>query len=161
MTTLWRSIAAQSVRPREIIVVNDASTDRTAEIARQSGAVVLDSQPLTASSPWAHWRNLWRSLETSLTRSTTPLRARIVPGFIAQHDHPILSAITMTSRIISIEDWVLPSGVEPATSTPEEYAAMDLHVHSHDGGAHGDCDICTINHVLGSGMLAGWNQRDQ
>ncbi len=43
---LLRSLAAQSVRPREIIVVNDASTDRTAEIARQSGAVVLDSLPL-------------------------------------------------------------------------------------------------------------------
>jgi len=43
---LLRSLAAQSVQPREIIVVNDASTDRTAEIARRSGAVVLDSRPL-------------------------------------------------------------------------------------------------------------------
>jgi 4,4'-diaponeurosporenoate glycosyltransferase len=34
------------VRPREVIVVNDASTDCTARLARQSGAVVLDSQSL-------------------------------------------------------------------------------------------------------------------
>ncbi len=46
LPTLLRSIAAQPMRPREIVVVNDASTDRTAEIARQSGAVVLDLQPL-------------------------------------------------------------------------------------------------------------------
>ncbi|MFO1500797.1 MAG: glycosyltransferase family 2 protein [Verrucomicrobiota bacterium] len=43
---LLRSIAAQSLRPTEIIVVNDASSDRTAAIARECGAVVLDSRPL-------------------------------------------------------------------------------------------------------------------
>ena len=32
----------------------------------------------------------------------------IVPGFIAQHDHPVLAALTMSSEILSIEDWVLP-----------------------------------------------------
>jgi len=31
----------------------------------------------------------------------------VVPGFIAQHDHPLLAALTMTSEIIAIEDWVL------------------------------------------------------
>ena len=45
----------------------------------------------------------------------------IVPGFIAQHDHPLLSGLTMKSEIIAIEDWVLPSGTVPAAKTPEEY----------------------------------------
>lgn len=45
----------------------------------------------------------------------------IVPGFIAQHDHPLLTALTMTSEIIAIEDWVLPSGVVLAATTPEDY----------------------------------------
>ena len=45
----------------------------------------------------------------------------IVPGFIAQHDHPLLSALTMTSEIIAIEDWILPSGTVPAAHSPEEY----------------------------------------
>ena len=44
--TLLRSLASQSIRPREIIVVNDASTDRTTEIAQQHGARVIHSQPL-------------------------------------------------------------------------------------------------------------------
>jgi len=46
LPALLRSIAAQSVRPHEIIVVNDASTDRTAEVAREFGARVIHSQPL-------------------------------------------------------------------------------------------------------------------
>ncbi len=45
----------------------------------------------------------------------------IVPGFIAQHDHPWLTALTMMSEIIAIEDWVLPSGTIPAAKNQEEY----------------------------------------
>lgn len=57
----------------------------------------------------------------------------IVPGFIAQHDHPLLAALTLTSEIIAIEDWVLPQGTSLAAKNHEEYlqrladaeAAMD------------------------------------
>ncbi|MFO0912567.1 MAG: amidohydrolase [Pirellulales bacterium] len=45
----------------------------------------------------------------------------VVPGFIAQHDHPMLAALTMTSTIIAIEDWVLPQGVSRAAANREEY----------------------------------------
>ena len=38
------------------------------------------------------------------TVNTTFADKVIVPGFIAQHDHPLLAALTMTSEIISIED---------------------------------------------------------
>ncbi|MBN9690589.1 MAG: hypothetical protein J0M24_10145 [Verrucomicrobia bacterium] len=47
----------------------------------------------------------------------------IVPGFIAQHDHPFLAALTMESEIISIEDWVLPSGTVKAAKNRDEYIA--------------------------------------
>lgn len=47
----------------------------------------------------------------------------LVPGFIAQHDHPLLAALTMTSEIISIEDWVLPKGTSKAAKNHEEYLA--------------------------------------
>ena len=45
----------------------------------------------------------------------------IVPGLIAQHDHPFLTALTMMSEIIAIEDWVLPSGTILAAKNMEEY----------------------------------------
>ena len=45
----------------------------------------------------------------------------IVPGLIAQHDHPLLAGLTMTSEIIAIEDWVLPAGTSKATKSRAEY----------------------------------------
>ncbi len=45
----------------------------------------------------------------------------ITPGLIAQHDHPLLSGLTMVSEIIAIEDWVLPSGIVPAAKNREDY----------------------------------------
>ncbi|MGB1128773.1 MAG: amidohydrolase family protein, partial [Haloferula sp.] len=45
----------------------------------------------------------------------------IVPGMIAQHDHPFLTALTMETEIIAIEDWDLPSGTVPAARNQEEY----------------------------------------
>lgn len=45
----------------------------------------------------------------------------IVPGFIGQHDHPLLAGLTMIAEIISIEDWVLPGGTVPAAKNRDEY----------------------------------------
>ena len=45
----------------------------------------------------------------------------IVPGFIAQHVHPFLGALSMESTIISIEDWALPSGYVKKAEGHEEY----------------------------------------
>jgi 4,4'-diaponeurosporenoate glycosyltransferase len=46
LPTLLRSLASQPVKPLEVIVVDDASTDGTAELARQLGAMVISSQPV-------------------------------------------------------------------------------------------------------------------
>ena len=46
LPALLRSINAQSVRPAEVIVVDDGSTDRTATVARELGATVIPSRPL-------------------------------------------------------------------------------------------------------------------
>jgi 4,4'-diaponeurosporenoate glycosyltransferase len=46
LPALLRSLASQQVKPRQIIVVDDGSTDRTAELARELGAIVIPSLPL-------------------------------------------------------------------------------------------------------------------
>lgn len=53
--------------------------------------------------------------------NTTFANQVIVPGFIAQHDHPFLAALTMTSQIIAIEDWVLPQGTSKAAKSRGDY----------------------------------------
>ncbi|MCU4154995.1 amidohydrolase [Carboxylicivirga sp. A043] len=45
----------------------------------------------------------------------------IVPGLIAQHDHPLLSSLAMMSEIIAIEDWVLPQKTALAANNQKEY----------------------------------------
>jgi len=53
---LLRSLVSQPAKPREIIVVDDGSTDHTAGLARQFGATVIPSQPLPEGwrgKPWA------------------------------------------------------------------------------------------------------------
>jgi predicted amidohydrolase YtcJ len=54
----------------------------------------------------------------------------IVPGFIAQHDHPFLAALAMTSEIIAIEDWVLPSGTVPAAKDHDDYIKRLTEAHA-------------------------------
>ncbi|POY40076.1 amidohydrolase [Flavobacterium alvei] len=45
----------------------------------------------------------------------------IVPGFIAQHDHPVLAALTMASEVLSIEDWELPDGTAKAVKDKNDF----------------------------------------
>ena len=45
----------------------------------------------------------------------------LVPGFINQHDHPWLGALTLSSNVISFEEWVLPHRTFPKASTQSEY----------------------------------------
>lgn len=55
LPALLGSLAGQSARPREILVVDDGSTDRTAEVATQLGARVIASQPLPAGWRGKTW----------------------------------------------------------------------------------------------------------
>lgn len=56
---LLASLRAQSLRPAEIIVVDDHSEDRTAELAGEAGTKVIRAEPLPQGwlgKPWACWQ---------------------------------------------------------------------------------------------------------
>ena len=96
---------------REIITLDPARPNARAVAVR--GDRILGVGPLEELKRAA-------GLE-AYTIDTTFADQVIVPGLIAQHDHPLLAALTMTSEIIAIEDWVLPQGTARAARNHEEY----------------------------------------
>lgn len=54
----------------------------------------------------------------------TDLRGKtLMPGFIEQHLHPLLGALTLSVTVIAPEDWKLPSKTWPAAKSQGEYIA--------------------------------------
>lgn len=47
----------------------------------------------------------------------------LIAGFVEQHVHPLLAALTMTSNVISIEDWDTTRGFSAAVRDEEGYRA--------------------------------------
>ncbi|MEJ1937120.1 hypothetical protein WDZ92_43560, partial [Nostoc sp. NIES-2111] len=47
----------------------------------------------------------------------------LVPGFIDQHVHPILGALTLSVEIVATEDWSLPGRTVKAANSRDEYIA--------------------------------------
>ncbi|WP_170335871.1 amidohydrolase [Ruegeria arenilitoris] len=98
---------------REIITLNDARP--TAEAVAVVGDRILwagtleDVQRVLGDQPY--------EIDTTFADHV------IVPGFIAQHDHPVLAALTMSSEILAIEDWVLPSGTVPRVKDKQDFMA--------------------------------------
>ena len=57
-------------------------------------------------------------------RIDTTLAEKIVTaGFVEQHVHPVLAALTMNTKVISIEDWDAIDGFSPAVRTEKGYMA--------------------------------------
>jgi cellulose synthase/poly-beta-1,6-N-acetylglucosamine synthase-like glycosyltransferase len=56
---LLPSLARQTLKPHEIIVIDDHSEDATAEVARKAGCIVMRSKDLPegwTGKPWACWQ---------------------------------------------------------------------------------------------------------
>ena len=47
----------------------------------------------------------------------------ILPGFIDQHLHPFLGALTLATEVVATEDWVLPGRTFKAANSASEYEA--------------------------------------
>ena len=47
----------------------------------------------------------------------------VIAGFVEQHVHPVLAALTMNTKVISIEDWDAIDGFSPAVRDEKTYQA--------------------------------------
>jgi hypothetical protein len=61
----------------------------------------------------------------------------VIAGFVEQHVHPVLAALTMATKVISIEDWDTIDGFSPAVRDPKGYEerlrqALEEHRNSPD-----------------------------
>ncbi|MEM7396919.1 MAG: glycosyltransferase, partial [Verrucomicrobiota bacterium] len=69
LARLFTSINELSIQPSEIIVVDDHSTDRTADVARAAGATVHPAPPLPAGwrgKTWACWHGAQKATGNTL-----------------------------------------------------------------------------------------------
>lgn len=61
--------------------------------------------------------------DTPFTVDETLKSKIVMPGFIDQHLHPILGALTLAVEVIAPEDWVLPGKTFKAANGNEDYLA--------------------------------------
>ena len=47
----------------------------------------------------------------------------VIAGFVEQHVHPVLAALTMNTKVISIEDWDAIDGFSPSVRDEKGYSA--------------------------------------
>ena len=101
-----------TIYPAATIITMDESMPR-AEAVAVAGARVLSVGSLT-------------ELERAHPHATVDPRFAekvIIAGFIDQHIHPFLAALTLTSHVVSIEEWALPGAHYPAAHNADEYMA--------------------------------------
>ncbi|WP_315806658.1 MULTISPECIES: amidohydrolase [unclassified Bradyrhizobium] len=95
----------------------------------------------------------------------------IAPGFLAQHDHPLLTGLTMMSEIIAIEDWVLPSGTIPAAQNQDDYRKRLAEANAklkdpnellvtwgYDPSFHGDLTRSDLDKLSGTRPIIVWHR---
>jgi predicted amidohydrolase YtcJ len=112
--------SAAAGEPASVVVIYPAREVVTLDPARPSaGAVAVQDDRIvgvgSVDELAAAVRNATHRIDRTFSNQV------IVPGFIAQHDHPLLAALTMTVPIVAIEDWVLPQGTSKAAMSHDEY----------------------------------------
>ena len=108
----WKQLPAITIYPAKEILTLDAAKPR-------AEAVAVVGQRILATGTLKELTDAVGDQEHHIDR--TFAEKVIVPGFIAQHDHPLIAALTMSSEILAIEDWVLPSGTVPAVKDKADF----------------------------------------
>lgn len=133
--------ASSLTGPGRALALTDSLTDIGASLAVPPTATVYTARDIVTLEPSrpsakavavVNGRILWVGSLDEVTAilggqpyviDTTFSDHVIVPGFVAQHDHPVLAALTMSSEILSIEDWVLPGKTIPAVKDKADFVA--------------------------------------
>jgi predicted amidohydrolase YtcJ len=109
------------------------------------------------------------------TRSYTvndALKSKVVmPGFIDQHLHPVLGALTLAVEVIATEDWVLPDKIFKAANSQSEYQgrlrAAEVQLNDPDEWLltwgyqplwHGRLDRETLDAISSTRPIAVWHR---
>jgi hypothetical protein len=95
----------------------------------------------------------------------------LMPGFIDQHLHPVLGALTLAVEVIAIEDWVLPGRTIKAARDQGAYRARlrDAEAKLDDPRAwlitwgyqplwHGPLDRATLDSISATRPIAVWHR---
>jgi predicted amidohydrolase YtcJ len=95
----------------------------------------------------------------------------VIAGFVEQHVHPVLAALTMNTKVISIEDWDAIDGFSPAVRDPKGYEerlkkALDAHsdktkpfvTWGYHHYMHGELNRSTLNKLAPDFPVIVWHR---
>jgi 4,4'-diaponeurosporenoate glycosyltransferase len=161
LPVLLESLVTQSVAPREVIVVDDCSTDDTATIATMSGATVIEGQPLPegwAGKSWACAQGA--AVATSARLVFLDADVRLLPGGLAA----ALAAHEAQGGLLSVQPYHrMRRAYERLSALFNVIAVMGVGVASplrrgRTSGAFGPCVVCdtaTYRSVGGHAAVRG------
>jgi 4,4'-diaponeurosporenoate glycosyltransferase len=138
LPALLQSLAQQSTRPAYVLVVDDDSTDRTPDIAREFGARVLPSLPLPDGWRGKTWACQQGAMATDAehfffldadTRLEAEGLSRIVSAYVAGDGAamsvcPYHSVSRLHEQLSAIFNLVMAAGIGAFTIWPSKSSAM-------------------------------------
>lgn len=125
----WRSATAQTSTLQDLAgAIADQAAPTTIYVAREF--LTMDPKtPRATAIAVKNGRFLAVGTRADVEKAAgkgakvdTTLADKIVtPGFVEQHVHPVLAALTMSTKVISIEDWDAIDGFSPAVRDEKGY----------------------------------------
>lgn len=95
----------------------------------------------------------------------------VMPGFIEQHMHPLLGALTLSTDVISMEDWDLPGKHFKGAQTPEQYRERLSEINTQMGDSqewlyswgyhplwHGEIDRAYLDKISSTRPIIIWDR---
>jgi len=160
LSHVLRSLALQSPAPLEVIVVDDGSTDATAEVARTHGATVVTSAPLPDGWTGKSWACMQGAdLATGDTLVFLDADTRFLPGGLGA----VVDAWALRRGLFSVQPFHRMQRLyERLSAVFNVIAVMGVGIasprrHGRARGAFGPCIVCAADdyaRVGGHGAVA-------